>query len=76
MPIYDPSKDISPGNMPPFEACEEMPQGLIPPLKRNELSDHFTGQVKDYVENFKREMPGELMDKLMMGIVKVDHQRK
>jgi len=45
-------------------------------LKRNELSDHFTGQVKEYVENFKREMPGELMDKLMMGVVKVDHKRK
>ena len=65
--------------MPPFQACEEMPMGMIPPLKYNKLLlADITGKtkIKDYVDNFKREMPGELIDSLMLGIVKVDHKLK
>ena len=56
-----------------------MPMGMIPPLKKNKLLlADITGKtkIKDYVDNFKREMPGELIDSLMLGIVKVDHKLK
>ena len=56
-----------------------MPMGMIPPLKYNKLLlADITGKtkIKDYVDNFKREMPGELIDSLMLGIVKVDHKLK
>ena len=70
--LYDPSIKMSPENMPPLEACEKFPDGFLPPLKKLNVSEHYTGNLKGQVEKFMAEMPKELFEKLALGHVKVD----
>lgn len=62
--------------MPPFEPCEQIPKGVLPPLEMNKITDLLDGNLKDQIDLFLREMPGPLIDDLNWGIVEVNHMEK